>query len=78
MTQNTRAERLRKMIADEDEDNDFQGAVIASNLAPNTFSALKIFLERLHEHETSRRYRLHDPSRCLFCLTADEMIKEFS
>jgi hypothetical protein len=77
MTQDTRAEKLRKLIADEDEDNDFQGAVIASNLAPHAFAVLKVFLTGLHEHEISvREYgRGH---KCWLCDAADKMIKEFS
>lgn len=77
MTQNTRAEALRKMIADEDEYGYDCGSGMPSNVLPKTTSAMKVFLERLHEHETSRRYRLHEPSRCLFCITADDMIEEF-
>jgi len=75
MTENTRAERLRKMIADEDEDNDFQGAVIASNLVPETYKAIKVFLERLHRHEVNVG-DFH--TGCYMCKTADDMIKEFS
>lgn len=73
MTQNTRAERLRKLIADEDEAN-----TMPFYHLPKTGKALELFLERLHQHETSRRYNLHDPMRCILCTTADDMIKEFS
>lgn len=73
MTQDTRAEALRILMANEDEHSSIPLLVPGTGIE----GAVKVFLERLHEHETSRRYRLHDPSRCLFCLTADQMIKEF-
>jgi hypothetical protein len=76
MTQNTRAERLRQLIMAEDESRLLlDNAVIASNLLPLTTGAIKVFLERLHAHET-RIGPYH--TACYMCQTADLMIQEFS
>jgi hypothetical protein len=79
MTQDTRAEKLRKLIADEDESayTEQLRNHTASDLVPQTAAALKIFLTALHEHEVSVKYygRGH---KCWLCDAADKMIKEFS
>ena len=74
MTQNTRAERLRKLIADEDEVNRDEGPM-ALELAPKTSAALRVFLEYLHAHEV-RIGRYH--TGCTLCTVAYKMLKEFT
>jgi hypothetical protein len=74
MTQNTRAELLRQLIAQEDEYGYDIGSGIPSEVLPKTTAAMKLFLERLHAHEV-RIGKYH--TDCYLCKTADEMIKEF-
>ena len=79
MTVKTNAERLRVMIAEEDEKNHFQGAVVASNLVPGTFAAMRVFLEAAHGHQypgvkaTGKPYACH----CWICVLVVEMIRAF-
>jgi hypothetical protein len=70
MTQDTRAETLRILMANEDEYSSIPLLVPGTGIE----GAVKIFLERLHAHEV-RIGKYH--TDCYMCKTADEMIKEF-
>lgn len=70
MTHNTRAEKLRQLMVDEDE----RSAIPLLVPGTGTEEAIKLFLERLHRHEVLVK---HSSTICWLCETADLMIEEF-
>jgi hypothetical protein len=81
MTTKTNAERLRMMIAGEDEKAtiDHYCECPGSALVPKTFAAMRVFLEAAHGHQYPgvRATGKAHPCRCWICMCVEEMIRAF-
>jgi hypothetical protein len=72
MTVKTNAERLRLMMAEEDENAPVPAN--AGDFIPGTFAAMRVFLEAAHQHQSQGFAK---GCRCWICLVVKEMIRAF-
>lgn len=79
----TDAEKLKTLIAEEDEKNmicrEAEGAVTPMGVMGQTAAAMRIFLEAAHMHEMTVRkaYVGKNICSCMMCGTVKMMIAEF-